>query len=141
MTPSTPRVARVWAGVLLTLLIVPGIIGFDLWPLTGWRLFSLSRGGAQTEYALDVRADGDDRFREIDLEQLPLAFRNAAWPLAELPGATPSRRQAVCEALLDGVRDAIPDAAELALVRERRAMRSADEPDITEDREVIERCE
>lgn len=140
MTPSTPRVARVWAGVLLTLLIIPGVIGFDLWPLTGWRLFSLARDAAQTEFALDVRTDGDDTFREIDLEQLPLAFRNAGWPLAELPGASSSRRRAVCEALLDGVRDAVADVEELALVRERRAMRSADEPEITEDREVIERC-
>ena len=140
MTPPTPRVVRVWVGVLLTLLIVPGVIGFDVWPLTGWRLFSLARDGAQTEFALDVRVAGDDALQEIDLEQLPLAFRNAAWPLAELPGAPPARRRAVCEALLDGVRDVFPDAEELALVRERRAMRSADDPDITEDREVIERC-
>lgn len=128
------RVQRAWVATLLVLLLVPGVIGFDLWPLTGWRLFSLSRDATQTEWALDV--DG----REVDLEQLPLAFRNAAWPLAELPGASAGRQRAVCEALLDGVRAAMPDAEELALVRERRRMRSAADPVITEDREVIERC-
>lgn len=135
------RVQRVWVATLLALLVVPGVIGFDAWPLTGWRLFSLSRDAAQTEFALDVRVEGAAGFREIDLEQLPLAFRNAAWPLAELPGGSPARRQAVCEALLEGVRRTIPDTRELALVRERRRMRSADEPTISEDREIIHRCD
>lgn len=134
------RVRRAWVAALLVLLVVPGVIGFDVWPLTGWRLFSLSRDASQTEFALDVRAAGEETFDEIDLEQLPLAFRNAGWPLAELPGASADRRSEVCEALLDGVRDVIADADELALVRERRRMRSADDPDITEEREVIERC-
>lgn len=134
------RAARVWVAVLLTLLVVPGVIGFDAWPLTGWRLFSLSRDASQTEYALDVRIAGDDELRAVDLEQLPLAFRNAAWPLAELPGASPTRRRAVCQALLVGVRRARPDAEELVLVRERRRMTSADDPKIVQRREVIERC-
>lgn len=125
------RVQRAWVAVLLGLLIVPGVVGFDLWPLTGWRLFSLSRDATQTEWALDV--DG----REIDLELLPLAFRNAAWPMAELPRASEARRQEVCEALLEGVRDRAPDAAALALVRERRTMTVEG---ILEDREVIHRC-
>lgn len=134
------RGARVWVAVLLALLVVPGVIGFDAWPLTGWRLFSLARDASQTEYALDVRLAGDDELREVDLEQLPLAFRNAAWPLAKLPGASQARRRAVCTALLAGVRTALPDAEELALVRERRRMTSADLPTITERRDVIERC-
>lgn len=135
------RLARVWVAALLTLLVVPGVIGFDLWPLTGWRLFSLSRDASQTEWALDVRDGRSATFREVDLELLPLAFRNAAWPLAELPGASTARRRAVCEALLDGVRRALPETVELALVRERRRMASADDPVITEDRAVIHRCE
>lgn len=138
MTPGTT--ARVWVAGLLTLLVVPGVIGFDVWPLTGWRLFSLSRDAAQTEFALDVRTAGETMFHEVDLERLPLAFRNAAWPLAELPNASSARQRAVCEALLRGVRTVIPDAEQLALVRERRRMASADDPEIAEEREVLERC-
>lgn len=129
------KVQRAWVALLLVLLVVPGVIGFDVWPLTGWRLFSLSRDATQTEWALDV--DG----REVDLEQLPLAFRNAAWPLAELPGASAARQRDVCQALLVGVRDVMPGAGELELVREVRHLQSADDPAITEDREVIERCD
>jgi hypothetical protein len=128
-------VQRAWVGLLLALLAVPGVVGFDLWPLTGWRLFSLSRDATQTEWALDV--DG----REVDLEQLPLAFRNAAWPMAELPRASEARQQDVCEALLVGVRAAFPEADQLELVREVRHLDVDDgEERITEDREVIHGC-
>lgn len=125
------RVQRAWVATLLVLLVVPGVIGFDLWPLTGWRLFSLSRDAVQTEWALDV--DG----REVDLEELPLAFRNAAWPLAELPRAGEARQQEVCEALLTGVRARAPEARSLELVREERTMTVEG---IIEDREVLHRC-
>ena len=134
------RLQRAWVVVLLALLIVPGVIGFDLWPLTGWRLFSLSRDATQTEWALDVRRDGT--FEEVDLEQLPLAFRNAAWPMAKLPSASPARRTELCEALLVGVRSAIADVRELALVREVRHLEVLDgEESISEEREVLVRCD
>lgn len=136
------RVQRAWVVTVLGLLIVPGVIGFDLWPLTGWRLFSLSRDAAQTEWALDVRADGDDHFVEVDLEALPLAYRNAAWPMAELPRASEARRLALCEALLVGVRDVMPDAAELALVREDRVMTIDDgQTTIRDDRRAVQQCD
>jgi hypothetical protein len=131
------RVQRLWVYALLVLLVVPGVIGFDAWPLTGWRLFSLSRDGSQVEWALDVRVDGSTTFREVDLEELPLAFRNAAWPLAELAGASDARRQAVCAALLDGVLDTYDDAVELALVRERRTLT---DDGVDEEREVVAQC-
>ena len=130
------RTARLWVTTLLVLLCVPGVIGFELWPLTGWRLFSLARDGSQTEWALDAVTAG--AMKEVDLEQLPLAFRNASWPLAELADASSARRESVCLALLDGVRDVLPDADGLVLVRERRTMH---EDRISERREAIHRCE
>jgi hypothetical protein len=137
------RVQRAWVALLLVLLLVPGVVGFDVWPLTGWRLFSLSRDADQTEWALDVQgADDAARFEEVDLERLPLAFRNAGWPLAELGHEGESRRQDVCEALLVGVRMVIPDARRLAIVRERRHMRVVDgDPVIDEHRERIHTCD
>jgi hypothetical protein len=130
---------RVWVYALLALLVVPGLAGIEAWPLTEWRLFSLSRDASQTDWALDaVTADGTET---IDLEQLPLAFRNAAWPLAELPRASTARREEVCLALLDGVRTVRPAADRLRLVRERRRMAGVDgEPTISADREVVHEC-
>ena len=133
------RVQRAWVLALLALLAVPGLVGFDVWPLTGWRLFSLSRDASQTEWALDVGAAG--RFEEVDLERLPLAFRNAGWPMAELPVAGEARQQAVCEALLVGVRSVDSSVEVLRLVREARRMTVGDDVTIHEDREVVHECD
>ena len=134
------RVQRAWVAVLLLALLVPGLVGFDLWPLTGWRLFSLSRDADQVEWALDVTS-ADGSVREVDLEELPLAYRNAAWPLAELPAASDARQREVCEALLVGVRDALEGVASLLLVREDRHLEVVDgETQIAEGREAFEEC-
>lgn len=109
------RVQRAWVAVLLALLAVPGIIGFDLWPLTGWRLFSLSRDADQSEWVLEAVVD--DGLEVVDLEQLPLAYRNAAWPLDQARRAPMPRRTDICEALLVGVRQAVPDVNALMIVR------------------------
>jgi len=131
------RVARIWAAVLLTLLIVPGVVGFDVWPLTGWRLFSLSRDADQNEWALD--AETPDGTVRVDLEDLPLAFRNAAWPLDHSLHASDDRKQEICDALLVGVHDAIPDASTLAVVRLHRHMSTAG--DVTDTSEPWVTCQ
>ena len=126
--------------MLLALLIVPGVIGFELWPLTAWRLFSLSRDADQTEWALHV-VTADGVTQPVDLEELPLAYRNAAWPLAELPGASEARQREVCAALLVGVRDVVSDARTLTLVRQRAHLDVVDgESVISTVDEDIEQC-
>ncbi len=112
-----PRSARVFVGVLLALLLVPGLIGFDAWPLTAWRLFSASRDAEQTSWVLEA-VDGDGGRRVVSLEELPLAYRHAEWPMADLPGASADRRDEVCAALLDAVLDVDPGTVELALARD-----------------------
>ena len=134
------RTARIWVVALLTLLVVPGVVGFDVWPLTAWRLFSLSRDESQSEWALDARTP--DQTRTVDLEELPMAYRNAAWVLDDVPGASPARRDAICGALLDAVREVVPGATGLRLVRERQRMRIVDgDPVVTARREVQHECD
>jgi hypothetical protein len=129
------RGVRLWVFGLLALLCVPAIIGFDVWPLTGWRLFSLSRDATQNEWALD--AETGDGIVRVDLEQLPLAFRNAAWPLDHSLHASKRRRGEICFALFEGVRDAVPDAAGLTIVRLHRHMTDAG---IEDTEETWTRC-
>jgi hypothetical protein len=114
------RGARLWVYALLVLLLVPGVIGFDAWPLTGWRLFSLSRDADQNEWGLD--AETPDGVQRVDLEQLPLAYRNAAWPLDHALHASDRRKAEICDALAIGVRHAVPDATALVVVRLHRHM-------------------
>jgi len=116
-----PRAARLLVGAALVGLLLPGVIGFEAWPLTAWRLFSLSRDADQTRWVLEA-VDGDGGARAVSLEELPLGYRNAEWPMAELPGASGDRRDAVCRALTDAVLEVVPDMAELRIVRDRQTL-------------------
>ena len=141
---AVPRRVRAFCGLLFALLIVPGLVGFDAWPLTAWRLFSADRGNTQTRWEIaTVSADGE--VTPIDLDELPIAFRNAEWILAELPsaGSGDARREEVCQALLAGVREhAEPAAAGLVIVRTRRTMEEADDGFRPVDsREPVHTCE
>ena len=114
---EAPRSARILVGILFLLMLVPGVIGFDAWPLTGWRLFSLSRGAEQSFWVLEaVDADGDRRV--VSLEELPLRYRHAAWPMAELRGASDDERDELCTALFNAVVDVHPDTDELVIARD-----------------------
>jgi hypothetical protein len=115
---EVPRAARVAVAVILALLLIPGVIGFDVWPLTGWRLFSLSRDAEQTQWVIEATdADGDARV--VSLEELPLGYRNAEWQMRELSGASDERREAVCQALLGAVLDVEPTTESLTVARDR----------------------
>jgi hypothetical protein len=135
-----PTRARWFVGVLLVLLAIPGLVGFELWPLTGWRLFSLSRDGSQTKWVVQAVAE-DGSSRPVSLEELPLRYRHAEWPMAELPGASDDRRQAVCEALLGAVVGVVPGTAAVEITRDRQELVKRDgEWTLTHDPEVVHTC-
>jgi hypothetical protein len=137
---AVPKSARWFVGALFVLLLVPGLVGFDLWPLTGWRLFSLARDETQTLWVLEA-VDGDGSSRLVDVEELPLRYRHAEWPMADLPGASTARRQAVCEALLGAVVDVEPATAELRIARDRARLEEGDgEWTVVDDLELIHTC-
>lgn len=109
--------------------------------MTAWRLFSLSRGERQTAWGVHaVTADGAER--PVSFEELPLRYRHAAWPIAELPRASDARREAVCQALLEPTLDVVPDLVALHLVRDRqRLVHEAGEWVVHHDPEVLHTCE
>jgi hypothetical protein len=132
--------ARRLVAVALVLLLVPGLVGFEAWPLTAWRLFSLSRGERQTQWLIDaVTTDGTAR--TVSLEELPLRYRHAAWPMADLPRESERRREDVCRALLEATRDVVPDVVELRIVRDRqRLVEQRGGWVVTHDPEVLHAC-
>ncbi len=136
---ATPGARRL-VTLVLVLLLVPGIIGFEAWPLSAWRLFSLSRDDRQTRWVLDA-ADADGDVERVSLEQLPLRYRNAEWPMAELPGADDDQREAVCQALLEAVVAAVPGTVELRVVRDRQQLVAAgDAFEVRSEPEVVHAC-
>ena len=78
----------------------------------------------------------------MSFEELPLRYRHAAWPIAELPRASDARREAVCQALLEPTLDVVPDLVALHLVRDRqRLVHEAGEWAVHHDPEVLHTCE
>jgi hypothetical protein len=137
---AVPRSARWLVGLILAALMIPGLVGFEAWPLTGWRLFSLSRDESQTVWVLEALDTGGTA-REVSLEELPLGYRHAEWPMTELLGASTSRRERVCDALLAAVADLHPDTTELRLLRDRqRLVEQRGAWLVTHDPEVFHSC-
>lgn len=138
---GAPPGGRRLVAVALALLLTAGLIGFEAWPMTAWRLFSLSRGERQTAWVIHATtADGEERL--VSFEELPLRYRHAAWPIAELPRAGEARREEVCLALLEPTREVVPELTALRLVRDRqRLVREAGEWVVAHDPEVLHTCE
>lgn len=138
--PGPTRGAKRLVTVVLVLLLVPGLIGFEAWPMSAWRLFSLSRTDRQTRWVLDA-VDDTGAVERVSLEQLPLRYRHAEWPMAELPGASDASREAVCQALLAPVDDVVPDVAALRIVRDRQQLvEGADGFEVLSEPELVHTC-
>lgn len=132
---GVPRRVRIWALAILSLVVVPGVIGFDLWPLTGWRMYSLSMSGTRESWGIEATtASGAVDVAWVDL---PLAYRLAAWPIAEIESASVARRDEVCQALFDVARDVVPGTTSLALVHDRSTFR---DDEVSTERERFHRC-
>ena len=138
---EVPRPARWLVGVVLALLLVPGVIGFDLWPLTGWRLFSLSRDADQNRWVVQA-VDGDGEVSTVSLEELPLGYRHAEWVMAELPRSSEARQVDVCRALAGAVADVRPEVVEVRLAKDAQELVEGDDGwELTHDPEVLVACD
>lgn len=135
-----PRRARWLVGVILVALIVPGLVGFEFWPLTGWRLFSLSRNDTANRWVVEgAYADGTSRL--VDLEELPVAYSNAEWPLRSVGGGSEARAEELCQVLLDAVVDTDPGVVELYIARDAQALVEVDgEWTVSHDLDVRHTC-
>ncbi|MEX0666564.1 MAG: hypothetical protein WD598_17550 [Acidimicrobiia bacterium] len=109
------------AVVILTLvmLFVAGVATVEAWPFTGWRLYSNTKGPTAGSYfAYRVSPDGTEH--KIDYEELPYAYRRAPYILNKFPSSDDPTREAVCEALAHGEREAGRSVAEIHVYWELR---------------------
>lgn len=137
--PPAPAKALVLAAI--SLLVVAAVAGVEAWPLSAWRLFSLSRDAEQSRWVVHA-ADGDGEVRTVSLEELPLRYRHAEWPMSDLPDASPQEREDLCQAIAGAVAEVHPDVAEVRLVRDRQRLEeAADGWELRHDPEVVHACE
>lgn len=129
MTPDASdavgRPARYFVTALTGLIVVFAASDVEVWPLTGWRLFSTLRDETQTEWVAEAtNANGESRI--VSYEELPLGFRNAAWVVDNLPDASADEREDVCQAILDAILDVEPETVDVRVARNRARLEERD---------------
>jgi hypothetical protein len=90
------RVRRTVHAFLLV-LAVTGLAHIELWPLTGFRLFSELRGSTREGWAI-VAVDPAGAEHTIDLQELPVGYRYTSKILEHFSGLSAEERDDVCDA-------------------------------------------
>lgn len=98
---------RVKAIVLgaLTLLLVAGVATIEAWPFTGWRLYSNTKGPTAGSY-IAYRIGPDRGEHLVDYHDLPYAFQRTPYVLNKFPRSSASEREAACDGIALGEREA-----------------------------------
>lgn len=137
--PAPPAVRRLLA-IVFAALLIPGVVGFDLWPLTGWRLFSLALDDTAERWVIES-VDEEGSSRLVSPEELPFGYRHAEWPMRSLPDASPERREAMCVALAAAVAEIDPGVVELRLAEdEPQLIETNGEWSVEHDLDVAHAC-
>jgi hypothetical protein len=98
----SPRLRRA-VHLFLLVFAVTGIAHLELWPFTGFRLFSEVRTAEREGWAI-VAVDHDGGERPIRLAELPVAYRNTTRLVDGFERRTDLERDAICDAWTHVVR-------------------------------------
>jgi hypothetical protein len=139
-TDAAPPAARRLLAILFAALLIPGVVGFDLWPLTGWRLFSLALDDTAERWVIEA-VDEEGSSRLVSPEELPFGYRHAEWPMRSLPDTSPERREAMCVALAAAVAEVDPTVVELRIAEDQQRLVETDgEWSVEHDHDVLHAC-
>jgi len=106
--------------VFLLVFAISGLAHLELYPFSAFRLFSEVRGDRRTSWELRaVDADGEER--EIDVDGLPLGYRQAKRLIATMRDLDAHERDALCDAWATPLRE---DNVDVTLVRIYRTVAS-----------------
>ena len=140
-TTAVPKRIRVFVGCFLGVVVLFGAVGFEAWPLTAFRLFSVARDDTRTSWEART-VDADGRETAFDQQDLPLGYRLAEWPLTEFPSSSDATRAEVCRGIARGARDAGREVERVRVYRVREHIRRADgEWVIDSEPELYYECE
>lgn len=101
--PVAPGVRRAVLGFLAAFALT-GVAHLELWPFTGFRLFSEVRTAEREGWAI-VAVDPAGVEHDVRLADLPVAYRNTARQIDGFDDRTPQERDEVCDAWADAVRE------------------------------------
>lgn len=122
-----PRWVRPVVYGLLAAVLVCGLARIELWPFSGFRLFSALRTGDRVSWQI-VAVDGDGDEQTVQLRDLPVGFRNTTTLLPGLEEAPAPERDEVCEAWAAPLRDAGRDVALVRIYKKTTDVRPGSPP-------------
>jgi len=111
-----PAWTRAFVAVFLAAFIVCGVGGIELWPLTGWRLFSVSRQRLDVGWSA-MTVDMRGREAPLPLGRMPISYRGAALLVGRFARMKDADREALCEVLVAGANRVGARAVSLRIYR------------------------
>lgn len=102
--PVVSERARRWVHAFLFVFAVTGVAHLELFPFSGFRLFSELRPAERASWQLRA-VDGDGTETAIRLAELPLAYRNTTRLLLEFDHLSAAARDEICDAWAQPLRD------------------------------------
>jgi len=115
--------ARAFVWTFLAVFVVCGVAGLDLWPFTGWHLFSHVRTDRITAWEITTVDTGGEE-RPVAFADLPAGYRTSSHVAAGLAGLTEAERGDVCRAWAS----ADPERRQVVEVRVYRIEESLGDP-------------
>lgn len=113
-----PRWLRRFVAVFLIAFAACGVIGIEVWPLTGWRLFADARERIQIGWqATAVDAQGHEQ--PIDFRQLPAGFQGNVQVLGGFASLDTGEQAAVCDAWAAALRERDQDVTAIRIYTTR----------------------
>jgi hypothetical protein len=117
-TGRAPRWARRFVWVFLAAFVAAGVIGIEVWPLTGWRLFADARQQVQTGWQATA-VDSEGHTEPIDFRALAAGYQGDVQVLQTFSALPAAERAAVCDAWAAALRERGRDVAEIRIYATR----------------------
>ena len=111
----------------LLVFAITGVAHLELWPFTGFRLFSELRPSVRESWAI-VAVDRAGDEHGVALHELPVAYRNTAKILLGFDHRSPQSRDAVCDAWATPLREAGHDVARIRIYAVTAGVRPGSPP-------------
>lgn len=101
MATQPARPVRLFVYGFLALVLATSGLGVEVWPLTGWRLFSQVRTDTVSGWQVVAVGEGGQESR-LEPSSLGRGYRGTSWRLADFPTMPPHERDEVCRVWADG---------------------------------------
>jgi hypothetical protein len=114
--PEVSARTRLFVYAFLLVFAITGVAHLERYPFSGFRLFSEVRGEIRTSWELRA-VDDTGREVEIDVDHLPLGYRQAKRLIATMDDLDAHERDALCDAWATPLRESGVRVAKVRIYR------------------------